>query len=99
MQVTTQLLKETAAGKRIRKLTKHPNSDIVAAAIKVVEAWKDAVRLEQCKCQSRVVGVYVFDGVRCATCRGYAVRPITASLSLSQQVFCVVRYLARLGLR
>jgi TFIIS helical bundle-like domain len=46
-QVTTQLLKDTAAGKKVRKLAKHGNSDIVAAATSVIEAWKETVRKEQ----------------------------------------------------
>eukprot|EP00884_Botryococcus_braunii_P017343 jgi/Botrbrau1/4292/Bobra.0390s0032.1 len=47
LKVTTQLLKDTAAGKKIRKLVKHVDSGIVAAATQVIETWKDAVRKEQ----------------------------------------------------
>ncbi len=46
-QVTRQLLGETNAGKTIKKLTKHANPEIAAAAKRVVDTWMDAVKREQ----------------------------------------------------
>lgn len=46
MQVSTQLLVETQGGKTIRKLTKHQNEAIKAAASDVVLAWKSVVAAE-----------------------------------------------------
>ncbi|DBA89558.1 TPA: hypothetical protein ACH3X2_004460 [Trebouxia sp. C0005] len=45
--VNTQLLAETQAGKKIRKLTKHDDSNIAEAAKSLVAQWKECVRLEQ----------------------------------------------------
>ena len=45
-QVTTQLLVETQAGKKIRKLTKHSNAAVSQAAAAAVAAWKEAVKQE-----------------------------------------------------
>ena len=45
-QVTTQLLVETQAGKKIRKLTKHGNAAVSQAAAAAVAAWKEAVKQE-----------------------------------------------------
>ncbi len=45
--VNTQLLAETQAGKKIRKLTKHDDSSIAEAAKSLVAKWKECVRLEQ----------------------------------------------------
>eukprot|EP00879_Flechtneria_rotunda_P017282 GHRR01018104.1.p1 GENE.GHRR01018104.1~~GHRR01018104.1.p1 ORF type:complete len:298 (+),score=133.00 GHRR01018104.1:663-1556(+) len=42
--VTAALLKETDAGKKINRLTKGNDSKIAAAAIQVVQAWKDCVK-------------------------------------------------------
>jgi transcription elongation factor S-II len=44
--VTTGLLAETSAGKRVRVLTKHSDEKIASGAIKVVSCWKDLVRKE-----------------------------------------------------
>ena len=46
LQVTTQLLVETQAGKKVRKLTKHGNAAIAQAAAATVAAWKEAVAQE-----------------------------------------------------
>ena len=45
-QVTTQLLVDTQAGKKIRKLTKHGNAAVSQAAAAAVAAWKEAVKQE-----------------------------------------------------
>ncbi|KIY92540.1 hypothetical protein MNEG_15422, partial [Monoraphidium neglectum] len=45
--VTAALLKETEAGKRVNKLTKHSVAAISAAAVAVVQAWKECVKKEQ----------------------------------------------------
>ncbi|CAL8471299.1 g10841 [Coccomyxa elongata] len=45
-QVTTQLLLETQAGKKIRKLAKHSNAAISQAAAATVSSWKEAVTKE-----------------------------------------------------
>ena len=42
-RVSTKLLSETQAGKRVKALAKHPKPDIAAAAGEAVAAWKDAV--------------------------------------------------------
>lgn len=39
-----QVLEETGAGKQIRKLSKHEHSSIKAAAIQVIETWKETIR-------------------------------------------------------
>ena len=46
-QVNTELLTETQAGKKIRKLTKHSHGDIAQAAKQLIDTWKDCVRQEQ----------------------------------------------------
>lgn len=46
-QVNTELLSETQAGKKVRKLTKHSNEDIAQAAQQLINSWKDCVRQEQ----------------------------------------------------
>ena len=46
-QVNTELLSETQAGKKVRKLTKHSNEDIAQAAQQLIASWKDCVRQEQ----------------------------------------------------
>lgn len=46
-QVNTELLTETQAGKKIRKLTKHSHADIAQAAKQLIDTWKDCVRQEQ----------------------------------------------------
>ena len=45
--VTTQILVDTQAGKRVRKLSKHSNKDVSAAALEVVTLWKQVVKGEQ----------------------------------------------------
>ncbi|KAK9919113.1 hypothetical protein WJX75_009483 [Coccomyxa subellipsoidea] len=45
-QVTTQLLLETQAGKKIRKLAKHSNAAVSQAAAATVSAWREAVTKE-----------------------------------------------------
>jgi len=50
--VTTGILGETQAGKRIRILTKHPDEKIAFGASKVVSCWKDLVRKESGSCPS-----------------------------------------------
>ena len=47
MQVSTKLLLETQAGKRVKKLAGHSEPAVAAAAAKVVAAWKQVVKLEQ----------------------------------------------------
>ena len=44
--VTTSVLAETNAGKRVRSLNRHPDLKISEAATKVVSTWKDLVRRE-----------------------------------------------------
>lgn len=46
-EVTSQALKETDAGKKINKLTKHSSTDIANAAAKVVAAWKSAIAAQK----------------------------------------------------
>lgn len=46
-EVSTQLLSETQIGKKIRKLTKHEDSNIAEAAKSLVAKWKECVRQEQ----------------------------------------------------
>ena len=46
MQVTTDLLVSTQAGKKLRKLTKHSNVAVAQAAAAAVAAWKTAVTQE-----------------------------------------------------
>ncbi len=46
LQVTTHLLLETQAGKKIRKLAKHGNAAVSQAAAATVSAWKEAVTKE-----------------------------------------------------
>jgi transcription elongation factor S-II len=46
LAVTTQLLTDTQAGRRIRVLCKHSSSDISSAAADVVTSWKNVVRRE-----------------------------------------------------
>ncbi len=46
LQVTTQLLLETQAGKKIRKLAKHSNAAVSQAAAATVSSWKEAVTKE-----------------------------------------------------
>ena len=46
MQVTTDLLVSTQAGKKLRKLTKHSNAAVAQAAAAAVAAWKMAVTQE-----------------------------------------------------
>ncbi|PSC75709.1 Transcription elongation factor A 2 [Micractinium conductrix] len=45
-RVSTKVLAETQAGKRVKGLTKHPQADVAAAAGEVVAAWKEVVRRE-----------------------------------------------------
>jgi hypothetical protein len=45
-RVSTKVLAETQAGKRVKALAKHPKADVAAAAAQVVAAWKEAVRQE-----------------------------------------------------
>ena len=47
VEVTTQLLSETEAGKKIRKLTKHRDAGIAEASKSVLAKWKECVRQEQ----------------------------------------------------
>lgn len=44
--VNTKVLSETQAGKRVKALSKHPQSDVAAAAAAVVTCWKEVVRGE-----------------------------------------------------
>ena len=46
MQVTTELLVSTQAGKKLRKFTKHSNAAVAQAAAAAVAAWKTAVTQE-----------------------------------------------------
>ena len=46
-QVSTTLLKETQAGKKIKKLTTHCEPAIATAACQLVAAWRQVVKLEQ----------------------------------------------------
>ena len=45
--VTTLILVDTQAGKRVRKLSKHSNSEVSAAALEVVTLWKQVIKGEQ----------------------------------------------------
>lgn len=45
--VTTQILVDTQAGKRVRKLSKHSKKDVAAAALEVVTLWKQVIKGEQ----------------------------------------------------
>ena len=45
-RVSTKVLSETQAGKRVKALAKHSKQDIAAAASAVVAAWKEAVKQE-----------------------------------------------------
>lgn len=42
--VTLELLSETEAGKKLKKLSKHKHSEIAAAAMEVVHAWKKKLK-------------------------------------------------------
>lgn len=44
--MTTQLLLDTQGGKRVRKLTKHPDMSVKAAAAELVNVWKHVVAAE-----------------------------------------------------
>jgi len=46
LDVTTKVLAETQAGKRVRALTKHSSPGVSTAANEVVKAWKHLVRCE-----------------------------------------------------
>ena len=46
-QVTTRLLLDTQAGKRIKRLGSHKDPAVSQAAAKVVAAWKQTVKQEQ----------------------------------------------------
>jgi transcription elongation factor S-II len=46
-RVTTELLAETEAGKRVKRLTKHSCPAVAKAAAAAVDAWKDCIRREQ----------------------------------------------------
>ncbi|KAL4441484.1 hypothetical protein ABPG77_001988 [Micractinium sp. CCAP 211/92] len=45
-RVSTKLLADTQAGKRVKSLTKHPKAALAAAAAEVVAAWKEVVKKE-----------------------------------------------------
>jgi hypothetical protein len=45
-QVSTKLLQDTQAGKRVRALSKHADAGIAKLAAEVVAAWKELVRRE-----------------------------------------------------
>ncbi|KAL4444245.1 hypothetical protein ABPG75_011982 [Micractinium tetrahymenae] len=45
-RVSTKLLADTQAGKRVKALTKHPQPGLAAAAAEVVAAWKEVVKRE-----------------------------------------------------
>jgi hypothetical protein len=45
--VTADLLAKTAAGKRVKKLEKHPSKKVASEAAATVAAWKECVRKEQ----------------------------------------------------
>jgi transcription elongation factor S-II len=47
--ITSALLLKTDAGKTVKKLSKHENSNIKVAANATMEAWKECVRQEQLK--------------------------------------------------
>lgn len=44
--VSTKLLSDTQAGRRVKALAKHPHKPLAAAASEIVAAWKDVVRRE-----------------------------------------------------
>ncbi|KDD74366.1 hypothetical protein H632_c1368p0 [Helicosporidium sp. ATCC 50920] len=44
--VSTQLLADSQAGKRLRPLSKHPQADVAQAATDLISSWKSAVRGE-----------------------------------------------------
>ena len=46
MQVTTEVLVSTQAGKKLKRLTKHTNTAVAQAAAATVAAWKTAVTQE-----------------------------------------------------
>lgn len=48
LPVSTKILADTQAGKRVRSLSKNANSGIAEAANAVVKSWKDVVRRESC---------------------------------------------------
>ena len=45
--VTTQILVDTQAGKRVRRLSKHKDDKVAAAAQEVVTLWKQVIKGEQ----------------------------------------------------
>ncbi len=45
-RVSTKLLADTQAGKRVKSLTKHPKAALAAAAAEVVATWKEVVKKE-----------------------------------------------------
>ncbi len=46
-QVSTDLLSETGAGKRLKTLSKHSVAKVAQAAAAAMEAWKECIRKEQ----------------------------------------------------
>ena len=46
VQVDTQLLVETQAGKKLRKLTKHQDIKIKSSAAELLNVWKDIASAE-----------------------------------------------------
>lgn len=58
LQVTAQLLLETQAGKKIRKLTKHSNAAVSRAAAATVSAWKEAITQETVSQATSSAGVH-----------------------------------------
>ena len=48
-EVSAALLSKTEAGKLVKKLFKHPSKSISSTANTVIDAWKEAVRVEQAK--------------------------------------------------
>ena len=46
LQVTTQLLLDTQAGKNIKKLSKHPIPAVAQAANQLVDSWKETIKSE-----------------------------------------------------
>ena len=47
LQVTTQVLVDSNAGKLVRRLTKHAEKEIASTAARVVAIWKEAITREQ----------------------------------------------------
>lgn len=47
IQVTSDILAKTEAGKKVKKLVKHASKGIASSALAVVDAWKECVRIEQ----------------------------------------------------